>query len=100
MKPLAIILLGLVAALPAPALGHHFAAFCRDLKGAAVDAGNVAELVTFARRRYEAAAGTDYLELPVSSLARSRAFATLLKDLEREGKVKLSRNEIRVMMDI
>ena len=67
-----------LATLPAPALGHHFASFCRDLKSAAVDARNVAELVTFARRRYEAPAGTDYLELPVSSLARSHAFATLL----------------------
>jgi len=60
--------------LPAPALAHHFARFCVALRSASGDADNLAELVTFARRRYEAAAGSDYLELMVSSLAASRAF--------------------------
>jgi hypothetical protein len=67
-----------LATLTAPAIGHHFARFCRCLRDAVPTAANVAELVTFARRRYEAAAGTDYLEVPVSSMSRSRAFATFV----------------------
>jgi len=74
-----------LATLPAPALGHHFADFCTHLRGAASDASDIAELVTFARRRFEAPAGTDYLELPVTSLARSRAFATLLAHVALDG---------------
>lgn len=74
-----------LSTLSAPALGHHFATFCEALKDAAHDATNLAELVTFARRRYEVSAGTDYLELPVSSLARSRAFATLLAHVVRDA---------------
>ncbi len=70
-----------LATLPAPALGHHFARFCDELRGAAGDARNAAELVTFARRRYEASAGTDYLELPVSSMAGSEAFAAFATHL-------------------
>jgi len=67
--------------LPAPALGRHFAAYCELLQAAAPSARNVAELVTFSRRAYEAAAGTDYLELPVSSMARSRSYAALAAHL-------------------
>ena len=67
-----------LATLPAPAIGHHFARFCTDLEAAAADAHDLGELLTMARRRFEAPAGTDYLELPVTSMARSRAFATLV----------------------
>jgi hypothetical protein len=67
--------------LPSPAIRHHFQAFCTGLRAAAHDADNVSELVTFARRRFEASAGTDYLELPVTSMARSHAFAALLGHL-------------------
>ncbi len=74
-----------LSTLPAPALSHHFATFCEVLKGTAGDAENVAELVTFARRRYEASAGTDYLELPVTSMAGSRPFATLVAHLARNA---------------
>jgi hypothetical protein len=74
-----------LATLPSPALAHHFATFCEALRGAARDADNVAELVTFARRRYEASAGTDYLELPVTSMAASRPFATLIAHLARHA---------------
>lgn len=76
---------GHLATLPSPAIGHHFADFCVQLTSAAADAHNVAELVTFARRRYEASAGTDYLEVPVTSLAASRAFATLLAHLAMDA---------------
>jgi hypothetical protein len=74
-----------LSTLSAPALGHHFAAFCEALKDAAGDAESLAELVTFARRRYEASAGTDYLELPVTSMAGSRAFATVLAHMARDA---------------
>jgi hypothetical protein len=70
-----------LATLPAPAIGHHFARFCDELDSSAPDARNLAELVTMARRRYEASAGTGYLELPVTSLARSRAFAVFASDM-------------------
>lgn len=74
-----------LATLPAPALAHHFADFCTAVRAAASDAGNIAELVTFARRRYESTAGTDYLELPVTSMAGSRPFATLVAHLARHA---------------
>lgn len=67
--------------LPTPAIRKHFRAFCDLLPQAAADAGNLAEFVTFARRRYEACAGTAYLELPVTSLAASEAFCAFVADI-------------------
>jgi hypothetical protein len=64
-----------LATLPSPSIGRHFDRFCALLTEAAADAGDLGELVTFARRRYEAEAGTDYHELPVTSMAGSRSFA-------------------------
>lgn len=65
----------MLGSLPAPAIGKHFATFCDCLRDAASDADNLAELVTIARRRYEATAGTDYLELPLTALVQGEAFA-------------------------
>jgi len=65
-----------LATLPAPAVRRHFAAFCERLAEVAENAENAAELVTAARRRYEASAGTDYLEYPVSSF--KTAFASFV----------------------
>lgn len=70
-----------LATLPAPSIRRHFADFSQALRSAESDAENLAELVTFARRRYEASAGTDYLELPVTSLVRSRAYAAFVVDI-------------------
>ena len=70
-----------LATLPTPSIARHFERFCDEMDGAAPEAANLAELVTFARRRYEAPTGTDYLELPVSSLAGSRAFATFVAQI-------------------
>lgn len=70
-----------LATLRAPAIGRHFGRFCDALRSAVPDAGNLAELVTFARRRYEAAAGTNYLELPVTGEAGTGAFATFVADI-------------------
>lgn len=67
------------------AIRKHFEAFCGLLKGAAEDARNVAEFVTFARRRYESCVGTTYLELPVTSLARSGAFAAFVVDVAQDA---------------
>lgn len=64
--------------LPAPALGRHFGAFCDGLDAAAGRAGNLAELVTMARRSYEAPVGSDYLELPVTEQAKGAAFARFM----------------------
>jgi hypothetical protein len=72
---------GALATLRSPAIRRHFSAFCELLAESAGDARNLAELVTFARRRYEAPANTGYLELPVSSLAESEAFAAFVVDL-------------------
>lgn len=63
-----------LSTLPAPSLSTHFERFCEALRSAASDARNLAELVTFARRRYEASAGTDYLELPITLLAQTEAY--------------------------
>jgi hypothetical protein len=71
----------MLATLPAPAVARHFSAFCEDLRAARPLADNLGEFVTIARRRYEAPAGTDYLELPMSRLATTEAFATFVVDL-------------------
>ncbi len=63
-----------LSTLSAPAVARHFDAFCTELRSAANDAENLAELVTFARRRFESSAGTDYLELPVTEVARTEAY--------------------------
>jgi hypothetical protein len=75
-----------LSTLTAPAIGHHFARFCEGLAAALPDARNIAELVTFARRRFEAEAGTDYLELPVTSMAGSEAFATFAAHLALDAR--------------
>lgn len=64
-----------LASLPAPAVRRHFAEFARVLADARPDAENLADLTTIARRRYEVSAGSDYLELPVTWLSRTRSFA-------------------------
>jgi len=70
-----------LSTLPAPSIRRHFDRFCDILEGAVAETDTIAELVTVARRRYEAPAGTDYLELPVTSMAGSRAFATFVAQL-------------------
>lgn len=67
-----------LSTLSAPAVLHHFSGFAEALMAAAEDADNLAELITFARRRYEAPAGTGYLELPMTLLARTEAFRRFL----------------------
>lgn len=71
----------MLSSLPAPAVRRHFSAFCGQLRGAAPDAESLGELITIARRRYEASAGTDYLELPLTRLARTQAWMTFVADL-------------------
>jgi len=75
----------MLSSLPAPAISRHFGTFAGDLRSAREDADNLAELVTIARRRYEAAAGTDYLELPLTSLIRTEAFAAFVCDIARRA---------------
>jgi hypothetical protein len=67
--------------LPAPSVARHYAEFAVALRSAAADATNLAELTTFARRRYEASAGTGYLELPVTTMVRGRAFLRFCADI-------------------
>lgn len=71
----------MLSSLPAPAVGRHFSEFCTHLSTAAADANNVAELVTVSRRRYEAAAGTEYLEAPLTAIARTAGFARFVVDI-------------------
>jgi hypothetical protein len=75
-----------LATLPSPSIARHFDRFCALLAEAAVDAGDLGELVTFARRRYEAEVGTDYLELPVTSMAGSRSFAGFVAHIARDAR--------------
>jgi len=70
-----------LTSLPAPAVAHHFETFCGILQQAALEANSLGELLIIARRRYEAPSGTDYLELPLASLAQGRGFAYLVVDL-------------------
>lgn len=71
----------MLASLPAPAVARHFDQFCGHLREARDDAKNLSELVTFARRRYEASAGTDYLELAVTAVGRTNAFSLFAADI-------------------
>jgi hypothetical protein len=71
----------MLSSLPAPAVRRHFSAFCEQLSGAAGDAENLGELITMARRRYEAVAGSDYLELPLTKLGRTESWLTFVADL-------------------
>lgn len=71
----------MLATLPDPGIREHFSAFCEVLTGAREDAGNLAELITFARRRYEATAGTDYLELPLTVVGRTSAWTSFVVDI-------------------
>jgi len=73
--------------LPAPALGHHFAAFCDALEHVAEGCDDLGMAMTAARRRYERPSGTDYLELPVSVLSSGETFrsfaANIISDAPR-----------------
>ena len=71
--------------LPAPSIRRHFAEFAVALEAAREDAANLAELVTFARRRFEASAGSGYLELPATTMGRSEAFAAFAVDMALAG---------------
>jgi hypothetical protein len=75
----------MLSTLPAPAVGRHFQSFCDAMDAVRADSENLGEFITFARRRYEAAAGTDYLELPVSREARTSAFSVFLADIVRDA---------------
>ncbi|MDZ4170338.1 MAG: hypothetical protein U1E26_11900 [Coriobacteriia bacterium] len=72
--------------LPAPSVPRHFERFADCIESAAHDAENLAELVTFARRRYEAAAQTDYLEVPVTQLAAGEAYARFVVHLLHDSR--------------
>ena len=64
----------MLATLPAPAVARHFAAFCDVLRGSAPDSDNLAELITIARRRYEASARHG---LPRSAAHAPRTYSSL-----------------------
>jgi hypothetical protein len=72
---------GMLATLPAPSVGRHFSAFCDGLRSSLAKADNLAELVTMARRRYEASASTGYLEAPLTRIAWTRAFLRFVVQL-------------------
>jgi hypothetical protein len=71
----------MLATLPAPSVRRHFSLFCEQLRSAAPDAENLAELVAIARRRYEASAHTGYLEAPLTALARTESFRRFVAHL-------------------
>lgn len=80
--------------LPAPALAHHFETFCDALDEAASTAGDLADLMTIARRAYERPAGTAYLELPVSQMARTPSFGHFAESIIADaGRFRLAMNE-------
>lgn len=81
----------MVGPLPAPAIGRHFDEYCACLRSSALETKDLGELLTFARRRYESAAKTGYLELPVSRMAATGSYlrfaAQLLLDSSRFARV-------------
>ena len=75
-----------LATLRAPALRRHFADFAAALEAVRPDVESLSELLTFARRRFEASAGSRYLELPATTMAGSEAFATFVVDMAISAK--------------
>lgn len=67
--------------LPAPALLRHFGCFCDGLASACAENEDLASAITVARRRYEARAGTTYLELPLTRQARTSSFRRFVTHL-------------------
>lgn len=76
-----------VSGLNAPELESRFSTFCDALEAAAAGAVTPGELITAARRRYEQAAATAYLEILASSQTRFGSFrafaASILTDAAR-----------------
>ena len=70
-----------LASLSSPAIRRHFATFCEDLRASEPVSANLAEFVTIARRRFEASAGTGYMELPLTHLATTSGWYTFVADL-------------------
>ncbi len=70
-----------LSGLPTPALGHHFDNFCESLRSSADDTDNLGDLMTFARRRYEAVSGTDYLEIPATRMGRTQSFLRFVAEM-------------------
>lgn len=75
-----------LATLQAETIRENFARFASALREAASRADNVADLMTFARRRLEAAIPTTYLELPVTRLATTPAFAAFAADIAGQSR--------------
>ncbi|MBE0475511.1 MAG: hypothetical protein IBX62_00180 [Coriobacteriia bacterium] len=77
--------LRMLSTLPNWAVARHFGDFCDALRESLPGAVNLAELVTFARRRYEAQAGTDYLELPVTAQSATAPFLRFVAHVATEA---------------
>ena len=75
----------LLAGLPHAGPAECFARYCEGLRVASREAGDLSEAMTVARRRYEGPAGTDYLELPVSVMAQSTAYARFVVHLAQDA---------------
>jgi hypothetical protein len=74
-----------VEALGVPAIAENFRDFAAGLPGAREVSRNLAEFMTAARRRFESAGGTRYLEVPSTRLSRTAAFAAFVVELSRDA---------------
>ncbi len=82
-----------LATLPSTEPRTNFARFAECLLERADEAQNVGELITFARRCFEAPVGTQYLELSVTSMSDSSAFALFVLDIAtRAAEFRLAYN--------
>ncbi len=70
-----------LATLPAPALIRHFDGFCDALVSASAENDDLASAITVARRRYEAPAGSTYLELPLLKQSSTPSFSRFVTHL-------------------
>ncbi|MHB9003328.1 MAG: hypothetical protein ACYC6C_04600 [Coriobacteriia bacterium] len=75
-----------LATLQAPTVRENFSRFSSAFRDAAAEADNVAELMTIARRRFEAEVPSTYLELPVTHLAATPSFVTFALDIARNAR--------------
>lgn len=79
-----------------PAIRKHFDDFRSLLQEAAGSAEDLSELVTFARRRFEVSAGSDYLALPVTSMSRGEPFLAMVSHIALDA-VEFASSHNRVL---
>lgn len=74
-----------IGAMGVATIAESFGEFAKGLSSAREVSRNLAEFLTVARRRFESAGGTRYLEVPSTRLSRTEAFAAFVVELSHNA---------------